>query len=285
MFAPTRIWRRWHRRINVNERRYAVVSALAASAITSLVLARGHRIDQVSEIPLVVDQKAFEAVSKTKTATQLLTTLNAFSDVEHVKNSHHVRSGKGKWRNRRFVQRRGPLIVFNNDRSVIRPFQNIPGIEVLNVHRLNLLQLAPGGNLGRFIIWFKDAFEQLDNIFGTFNGVSREKHGYYLPRPIVANPDLNRIVNSTEVQSKLRYRIPIVRVHNHRKNPLKNKGFLYKLNPYAKKLHRQAVLTNVRQALIKEGKIKPVVLGKKRIAKQVKLAKLNKKLSRKRAEK
>ena len=29
-----------------------------------------------------------------------------------------------------------------------------------------LLQLAPGGHLGRFIIWTKSAFEQLDTIFG-----------------------------------------------------------------------------------------------------------------------
>ncbi len=28
-------------------------------------------------------------------------------------------------------------------------------------------QLAPGGHLGRFIIWTKSAFEKLDSIFGT----------------------------------------------------------------------------------------------------------------------
>merc|ERR1712170_326687 len=33
MFAPTRIWRKWHKKINVNQRRYATASALAASAI------------------------------------------------------------------------------------------------------------------------------------------------------------------------------------------------------------------------------------------------------------
>lgn len=40
MFAPTKTWRRWHRRINVNQRRYALCSALAASAIPSLVLSK-----------------------------------------------------------------------------------------------------------------------------------------------------------------------------------------------------------------------------------------------------
>ena len=42
MFAPTKTWRRWHRRINVNQRRYALCSALAASAIPSLVLSKGN---------------------------------------------------------------------------------------------------------------------------------------------------------------------------------------------------------------------------------------------------
>lgn len=47
MFAPSKTWRRWHRKININQKRYAVVSALAASAIPALVMARGHRIEQV----------------------------------------------------------------------------------------------------------------------------------------------------------------------------------------------------------------------------------------------
>ncbi len=47
MFAPTKVWRRWHRKININQKRYAVASALAASALPSLVLAHGHRIEQV----------------------------------------------------------------------------------------------------------------------------------------------------------------------------------------------------------------------------------------------
>lgn len=33
MFAPTKPWRRWHRKINVNQRRYALVSAIAASGV------------------------------------------------------------------------------------------------------------------------------------------------------------------------------------------------------------------------------------------------------------
>jgi hypothetical protein len=60
MYAPTKTWRRWHRKINVNQKRYAVVSALAASALPALVMARGHKIEAVPEVPLVVSDGAGE---------------------------------------------------------------------------------------------------------------------------------------------------------------------------------------------------------------------------------
>lgn len=47
MFAPLKVWRRWHRKVNQNQKRFAVASALAASALPALLLARGHRIEKV----------------------------------------------------------------------------------------------------------------------------------------------------------------------------------------------------------------------------------------------
>lgn len=44
----------------MNQKRYAVVSALAASALPALVMARGHRIEQVPEVPLVIADGAGE---------------------------------------------------------------------------------------------------------------------------------------------------------------------------------------------------------------------------------
>merc|ERR1712100_5295 len=54
MFAPTKTWRRWHRRVNLKQKRYAVCSALAASAVPSLLMARGHHVENVPEVPLVI---------------------------------------------------------------------------------------------------------------------------------------------------------------------------------------------------------------------------------------
>ena len=69
MFNPTTVWRRLHRKVNLTQRRHAVASAIAASAVPSLVLARGHRVNKVPEIPLVVDSLQ---VSKTKELLKIL---------------------------------------------------------------------------------------------------------------------------------------------------------------------------------------------------------------------
>ncbi|KAJ9167708.1 hypothetical protein P3X46_019314 [Hevea brasiliensis] len=201
MFATTKIWRRWHSKINVNQKRYAVVSAIAASAISSLVMARGHKVESVPEMPLVISDSA-ESVEKTSAAIKVLKEIGAYSDAEKAKDSHAIRPGKGKMRNRRYISRKGPLVVYGTEGAkLVKAFRNIPGVELANVDRLNVLKLAPGGHLGRFIIWTKSAFENLDSIYGSFEKPSEKKKGYVLPRAKMVNADLARIINSDEVQS------------------------------------------------------------------------------------
>jgi large subunit ribosomal protein L4e len=239
MFAPTKTWRRWHVKVNQNQRRFAVVSALAATALPALVLARGHRIELVNEVPLVVGS-GVESYTKTKEAVTLLKTLNAYRDVTKVKESRKLRAGKGKMRGRRYRQRRGPLVVYNEDKGIVRAFRNLPGVELANVTRLNLLQLAPGGHLGRFIIWTEDAFKRLDEVFGTNEKAALLKKDYLLPVSKITNPDVTRIINSDEIQSVVRpAKDKSSRRPRSRKNPLVNKTALYRLNPYAKTLRRQ----------------------------------------------
>merc|ERR1740139_1537341 len=47
MFAPIKTWRRWHRKVNIKQRRHAAAAAIAASGCTPLVLARGHKVQNV----------------------------------------------------------------------------------------------------------------------------------------------------------------------------------------------------------------------------------------------
>lgn len=231
MFAPLKTYRRWHRKINLQQRRHAVAAAIAASAVTPLVLARGHRVMEVPELPLVVDSLNVET---TKTLLGTLRNLGASDELKRSRRSRKVRTGQGKMRNSRYVLRRGPLIVYGDENNLIkRTARNLPGVDVCNVHRLNLLQLAPGGHLGRFIIWTSDAFKALNKIFGTYRQKGIEKGGYVLNRNVMTCADLARIINSDQVQSKLRAVKTTTVLHDlKKKNPLKNRSLMKKLNPF-----------------------------------------------------
>jgi len=224
MFAPTKTWRRWHRKVNGAQRRYAVASALAASAVPALVMARGHKIDDVPEVPLVVDD-ALEATAKTAAAKDILAALGALDDVTKSANSKKIRAGKGKARGRRYVLRRGPLVIYKTNDGVERAFRNLPGVELCCVDRLNLLQLAPGGHMGRFCIWSQSALDALDVIYGAA--------GKSIPEDLMANADLARIINSDEVQSALNPAKRANKKYLRKKNPLVNIKALAKLDPYA----------------------------------------------------
>merc|ERR1712188_189719 len=242
MFNPTKTWRKWHRKINVNQRRYAVCSALAASALPSLVMARGHRISEVPECPLVLDASV-ESCDKTSKAVKILKEVGAFEDVEKSKASRQIRSGKGKMRNRRHVQRRGPLVVYANDNGITKGFRGLSGVEVCHVDRLNLLQLAPGGHLGRFVVFTEGALAKLDSLYGGKNGkLSEEKKGYRVPRHTMTNSDLPRVINSDEIQSRVKPAQSQAKFRRIKKNPLKNLGTMVKLNPYALVQKRQGRL-------------------------------------------
>jgi large subunit ribosomal protein L4e len=264
MFAPTRTWRRWHRKVNINQKRYAVASAIAASAVPALVMARGHQISAVPEIPLVVATDAIETLTKTKNALALLANFKADADVERTRKVSKS-SGKARLRNRSKKIKAGPLIIVGNKGTTAqRAFRNLAGVQVIGVSALNLLLLAPGGHLGRFIVWTQAAFDQLNTIFGTADKASIVKKGYFLPRPILANPDIRRIIQSDSVQALVNAK-PSRFVLTKRTNFLKHPKAMQRLNPYAatvrgnaRSLHKQAA------DAIKNGtSLKKVILKKK----------------------
>jgi large subunit ribosomal protein L4e len=70
-------------------------------------------------------------------------------------------------------------VVYSNENvSLVKAFRNIPGVETINVNRLSLKALAPGGQLGRFVIYTQSAIQTLDNLFGNGRKVGQLKKGY-----------------------------------------------------------------------------------------------------------
>jgi large subunit ribosomal protein L4e len=71
--------------------------------------------------------------------------------------------------------KKGPLVIYANGDGVEKAVRNLPGVDTCCVDRLNLLQLAPGGHMGRFCIWSAPALAKLDAIYGTYTEKSTEK--------------------------------------------------------------------------------------------------------------
>jgi large subunit ribosomal protein L4e len=258
MFAPTKTWRRWHRKVNVTQKRHAAATAIAASALPALVMARGHRVEEVAELPLVVSEGA-EGISKTKKAVEFLKKLGLESELEKVLASKKIRAGQGKMRNRRYTMRRGPLVIYKEDNGISRAFRAIPGVELCCVSRMNLLKLAPGGTFGRLIVWTAPAFKELQALFGSYTSASQLKKGYHLPRAEMTNADLARIINSDEVQSAVVPAKEAAKKATLKRNPLKNRSVMAKLNPGATQR------TKLRALAMKEGtKQRDNLLKKKR---------------------
>jgi len=210
MFAPTKVYRRWHRKVNLTQRRQATASAIAATSCAPLVKGRGHKVDQVKEVPIVV-QDDIEAMKTTKEAVACLNDLGLSEEMERCRRKQN-RAGKGKMRGRRHKMRRGPLIIYNDDNGIVKAFRNVPGVDLCQVGRLNILQLAPGGHVGRLCIWSKSAFEKLGSWL----------EGKKAPQVIMTNSSLHALINSDEIQDVIRGHRAVKKVPRKR-NLLKNK--------------------------------------------------------------
>ena len=173
---------------------------------------------------------AVGGLGRTRDAVGFLRAVGAYPDVEKVEASRHVRPTKGKWRNRRYVARRGPLLVTHANAGGCRGFGNIRGVEVANVESLNLLQLAPGGHLGRFVIWTQSAFARLNAIYGTRETESEVKKGWKLPMPLVTERDIQRVMENVKIREVLKPKKEEVKAAKKKVAPKKS---LKALSPYA----------------------------------------------------
>lgn len=236
-------------------KRHAVASALAASAIPALVFARGHKIEQVPELPLVVSS-GIESLNKTKNAVQLLSGLGLSEELQAVRDSKKLRAGKGKARNRRWTMKKGPLVIYEKDDGLTRAFRNIPGVDLACVDRLNLLQLAPGGSFGRLVVYTEGAFKKLQAVFGSHKSGSPVKKGYVLQRSHMTNADISRIINSNEVQSVLEPAKSVPRVFRQKKNPLKNKAVMGRLCPAALNIKKNLQRAHVTGSKVQKHNVK-----------------------------
>lgn len=153
---PPKANKKIREKVNVKERRKAIRSAIAATAIANIVKKRGHQFENV---PIVIDSK-IETLKKTKEIKDMLLKLGLKKEL--IRSSvKKVRAGKGKMRTRKYKRAVGPLIVVSKDLPVIKAANNISGVDAVVVKNLNAELLAPGGQAGRLTIWSESAINEL----------------------------------------------------------------------------------------------------------------------------
>jgi large subunit ribosomal protein L4e len=156
---PPKTWKDWTQRINKKENRLAIDSALAATANKALVEGRGHKLQDVKELPIVLES-AIEKTSKAAELAKLFEALGLSAEIERV-SKKKIRAGKGKSRGRKYRVKVGPLIVVAKDSGIGRAAKNFPGVDVARADSLSVAKLAPGALPGRLAIFTKDAIKAL----------------------------------------------------------------------------------------------------------------------------
>ncbi len=160
---PPKVEKRIYEKINRKERLKAIASAIAATACRELVLARGHRLPEKLELPVVVEN-AFEELSRVKDVEQALGALGLLDDVERAA-KRKIRAGVGKRRGRRYKNRKSLLVVVGEDKGISRGARNLPGVDVVLARDLSVEHLAPGTHAGRLTLYTENALKVLEERF------------------------------------------------------------------------------------------------------------------------
>ncbi|MGB9740415.1 MAG: 50S ribosomal protein L4 [Candidatus Bathyarchaeia archaeon] len=153
------------KKIPKKEKRLALFSAIAATGYKEIVASRGHSIEDVPAIPLIVTDDLAK-LKKAKEVEEALISLGVLADIYRVRERRKVRAGKGKRRGRKMKQAVGPLIVVAENGGIADAAGNIPGLDVTTVKNLNAGLLAPGAHPGRLTIWTVGAIEKLNELYG-----------------------------------------------------------------------------------------------------------------------
>ena len=161
---PTRAEKNHHEKINIKERRFAIRSAVAATADKELVAERGHRVDDLEQVPIIVEDE-ISSVKTTKQTREIFQSLGVYDDIIRAKEGKRIRAGRGKTRGRKYKKVKGPLLVVGEDDGISLGARNHAGVDVVVVENLNAELLAPGTHPGRLTIFTKSAVEKLGGLF------------------------------------------------------------------------------------------------------------------------
>lgn len=151
-----------YKKLNKQENRLALCSAIAATASKDLISARGHIIKGIESFPVVVSDD-IEKISKAKEISKVLSALKLSGDIERLE-KRKARSGRSSIRGRTTKIGKSVLFVTKDAKSLSKACGALPGVDVKTVSDLSVLDLAPGSSLVRLTVYTKGAISEIGNI-------------------------------------------------------------------------------------------------------------------------
>ncbi|DAC07102.1 MAG TPA: 50S ribosomal protein L4 [Candidatus Poseidoniales archaeon] len=165
----------WTQKLNSKQRAVARDSAIAASADPDIVAARGHRFDEGTNFPIIIDgyvesrqgsDEKYDVESlplqySTRKFIAMMEGIGLGEDLIRAKSGKTIRAGKGTMRGRKTRTPKSILLVVSNRDGLHKAASNVPGVDVVVAKDLCAEDLAPGGDPGRLTVWTKQAIEAM----------------------------------------------------------------------------------------------------------------------------
>ena len=155
-----------YKKINKQEKRLALYSAIAATSREDLIKKRGHRISQSSSTsyPIVVTNE-IESISKTKELIRTLMSLGLKEELVRTSVTYHKNSRVSRGTRRSSRSGVGVLLVVGKEKSPICKLRrSIAGVDIKQVNRVNILDFAPGSRPIRLTIFTQNAIDDLKGL-------------------------------------------------------------------------------------------------------------------------
>tara|TARA_B100000530_G_scaffold194285_1_gene123521 strand:+ start:882 stop:1760 length:879 start_codon:yes stop_codon:yes gene_type:complete len=165
----------WTQKLNSKQKTAARDSAIAASADPDIVAARGHRFDEGTNFPIIIDgyvesrqgsDEKYDVESlplqySTRKFIAMMEGIGLGEDLTRAKSGKTIRAGKGTMRGRKTRTPKSILLVVSNRDGLHKAASNVPGVDVVVAKDLCAEDLAPGGDPGRLTVWTKQAIEAM----------------------------------------------------------------------------------------------------------------------------
>jgi large subunit ribosomal protein L4e len=160
---PPVSWKKNYKKINKKEKQLGFCSAIAATSNKDIIEKRGHNVGNISAFPIVVAND-LEKMTKTAELRKTLLSLGLEDDLKRSTNTVRVPSGKSRLRGRKKHTALSCLIVVSKDSPVSKLKKSLPGVNIVSIEKLSIMDLVPGTKPVRLTIYTKNAIDSMNKI-------------------------------------------------------------------------------------------------------------------------